>query len=168
MKIRKSTLLVEMVVIFVLSATIGIVWHQKILRDVLTGKPVQNQKTAEQKPEQAATVAPLPLGLMQVKELFDRQEATFVDARSKSSHEAGRIKGSLSLPLEELDTALPRFKGMVKPERTIVVYCNGFDCPDSMDLGNRLIKHGYQNVYVFLGGYPEWKDAGYAVEGSAP
>jgi rhodanese-related sulfurtransferase len=46
-----------------------------------------------------------------------------------------------------------------------VTYCSGFGCPDSFDLGMRLIETGYRDVRVFEGGYPEWRDAGLAVAG---
>ncbi|GAB7028267.1 rhodanese-like domain-containing protein [Geotalea toluenoxydans] len=165
---EKIQLFGEMAIIFILASTIGITWNHQLLRDVLAGKPVQSAGTSETSPQPTAATTPLPLGLQQTKELYDRREATLVDARDKTDFAAGHIKGALSLPLGDFDASLARFKGQVKPDATLIVYCNGFDCHDSMDLGNRLIKAGYGNVYVFLGGFPEWKDAGYAVEGGKP
>lgn len=161
-------LFIEMVVIFILASAIGIGWNHQLLRDVLAGKPVQGKVGSETSPQPTAAATPLPLGLQQAKELYDRREATFVDARDKSDYAAGHIKGALPLPLGDFETRLARFKVEVKPDKTLIVYCNGFDCHDSMNLGNKLIKAGYGNVYVFLGGFPEWKDAGYAVEGGKP
>jgi rhodanese-related sulfurtransferase len=45
----------------------------------------------------------------------------------------------------------------------LVIYCNGYGCPDSFDLGLRLIEAGYRDVRVFEGGLPEWRDAGLPV-----
>ncbi|WP_243370006.1 rhodanese-like domain-containing protein [Geotalea sp. SG265] len=164
----KIPLVAEMALIVMLAAAVGIGWNHKLLRDVLAGKPVQSAVKKETSPQPATTAAPLPLGLEQAKELFDRREATFVDARDRTAYAAGHIQGARSLPLGEFEAALPRFKGEVKPETTLVIYCNGFDCHDSLDLGGKLIKAGYGIVYVYLGGFPEWKDAGYAVEGGKP
>jgi rhodanese-related sulfurtransferase len=170
MRIRKVNvpLLAEIALIVALAAVVGIAWNHKLLGDVLAGKPVQSQVGKEPSVQPATTATPLPLGQEQAKGLFDRQEAVFVDARDNTAYAAGHIKGALSLPLGDFNAALPRFKGGVKPGATLVVYCNGFDCHDSMDLGSRLIKAGYGNVYVYLGGFPEWKDAGYAIEGGKP
>lgn len=162
MNVLKNRTITEMAVILLVAAAIGLGLNHKLLRNVLAGKPVQKAAPVSQP---AANTSPLPIGLMQAKELFDRQGATFVDARDKESYADGHIKGALSLPLAETDDGMARFKAEVKPQATLVVYCNGFDCHDSIDLGERLIKEGYENVYVFLGGFPEWKDAGYALDG---
>ena len=60
---------------------------------------------------------------------------------------------------------LPDFILRVAKDQTVIAYCSGFGCPDSFDLGVLLIESGYQDVRVFEGGYPEWRDAGLAVAG---
>lgn len=163
---RKIPLAAEMATIVLVAALTGLVWNHRILRDVAADKaigPATQQTTAP-----TAAAAPLPLGLQQAKELYDRKEATFVDARDRGAYAAGHIKGARSLPLGEFDAGIAGFKSAAKPDATLVVYCNGFDCHDSNDLAGRLIKAGYTSVYVFLGGFPEWKDAEYAVEGGTP
>jgi len=42
----------------------------------------------------------------------------------------------------------------------LILYCTGFGCPDSFDLGVILLQQGYQEVRVYEGGYPEWRDQG--------
>jgi rhodanese-related sulfurtransferase len=90
-----------------------------------------------------------------------------VDARSPEQYAAGHIDGAVSLPLVEIDAALSDFIARVDKNRTLVIYCSGFGCPDSFDLGVRLIESGYTDVRVFEGGYPEWRDAGLPVAGDA-
>jgi 3-mercaptopyruvate sulfurtransferase SseA len=46
----------------------------------------------------------------------------------------------------------------------LVLYCSGYGCPDSFDLGIILLAEGYRDVRVFEGGFPEWADAGLPVE----
>ena len=42
-------------------------------------------------------------------------------------------------------------------ETPIVTYCSGGDCTLSLDLGDFLFyKLGYENVFIFEGGYPHW------------
>ena len=132
----KLRLFMDMAIILLMAAAIGLSLNHRLLRDVLAGKPVQ--KTTQASPPATTTTTPLPIGLLQAKELFDRQEATFVDARDRATYAEAHIKGALPLPLAEFDANIGPFKARVKPEATIVVYCNGFDCHDSIDLGGKL------------------------------
>ena len=161
---KKPHILIEMAMILLTAAAAVVGWNHKLLTDAWSGKAVQTKQEAVPASPQGGT--PLPLGLMQVRELYDRKEATFVDARDRETYAAGHIKGALSLPRGDTGAGLAPFSARVKPAATVIVYCNGFDCSDSMELGKSLLKAGYQRVYVYLGGYPEWRDAGYPVEGS--
>jgi rhodanese-related sulfurtransferase len=86
-----------------------------------------------------------------------------VDARDGALYAEGHLPGAVSLPLAEVDALLESFRQQVAAERTLVLYCNGYGCPDSFDLGLRLIGEGYRDVRVFEGGFPEWRDAGLPV-----
>ena len=158
----KKRLLVEMEVIFLLAATLGIAWNQKLLRQAWTSNAPVSASTGAAAPLQGNV--PLPLGLIQVKELYDRREALFIDARDEKVFAAGHVVGAVSLPLGKTATALPRFRHDVPWEQPLVVYCSGYDCHDSRDLATRLLAAGYRTVYVFEGGYPEWRDTGYPTQ----
>ena len=166
MHLFDKSLLMEMALICLLSAVLGIAWNHQLLYNAWTGK------TLETSPPSSTTVAqggsPLPMGLMQVKEFYDRKEAVFVDARDGTTYSAGHMKGAESLPVGEAEAKVRQLKGKVPLTSILVVYCNGYDCHDSMDLGKKLLKAGYQTVFVFEGGYPEWKDAMLPVEGQNP
>jgi rhodanese-related sulfurtransferase len=88
-----------------------------------------------------------------------------IDARSPELFAMGSIDGALSLPMVDIDAVLPEFLADVAKDQLIITYCSGFGCPDSFDLGVLLIESGYQDVRVFEGGYPEWRDAGLPVAG---
>ena len=158
---HNKALLAEMAVILVTAALLGVAWNHKLLYQAWTGQA----PTATRESGQPQADIALPLGLMQVKELYDRNEALFVDARDAVTYAAAHITGARSLPLGEIDARLPRFIAEVPPTVTLVTYCNGYDCHDSRELGARLLRAGYRTVYVFEGGYPEWRDAGYPTEG---
>jgi len=48
------------------------------------------------------------------------------------------------------------------------LYCDGFGCNSSSDTATILIKSGFKKglVRVFLGGFSQWKETGYPIEGS--
>ena len=156
------TLLIEMAVIVAVASVIGLVWNRQMLVESWTGTV---QRTA---PAPAADRLPLPLGIMQVKEFFDRGEGYVLDARDVVTFSRGHIRGARSLPLGEFETRLPEFRKQVPKTMPLIIYCNGYGCHDSMDLGKKLIQAGYWEIYIFEGGYPEWKEAGYPLEGTSP
>ena len=50
----------------------------------------------------------------------------------------------------------------------MILYCSGYGCPDSFDLGQILLEEGFRDVRVYEGGMPEWRDQGLPVEKGAP
>jgi rhodanese-related sulfurtransferase len=160
---EKKRVFAEMAVIFLIAAAVGIAWNQKLLRQAWTGNAPVSAPLVPAAPLQGNI--PLPLGLLQVKELHERREALFVDARDESAFATGHIAGAVSLPFGKTEMALAKFRRDVPGEQPLVVYCSGYDCHDSRDLATRLLKAGYRTVYVYEGGSPEWRDAGYPLEG---
>lgn len=153
-----------MAAIVLIAALLGGARSYKILRQAWKGEApaatgVDGRRLAD---------IPLPLGLMQAKELHGRKEALFIDARDGATYAEGHIAGARSLPLGELDARLPRLIADVPPTTLLVIYCNGYGCHDSRDLGAGLLRAGYRQVYVFEGGYPEWREAGYPVGRGKP
>lgn len=164
MKTNWKQLFNEIAVIVLLAAIIGCLWNYRLLRNAYRGEQTGAQQpapTVQTSPAVPTTPGPLPLGLMQVKELFDSREALIIDARDRSAYRAGHIRAARSLPLGEADSLLATFARTIPRDRMLVVYCNGYDCHDSMALAEKLIAAGFRQVYVFEGGYPEWRDAGY-------
>jgi rhodanese-related sulfurtransferase len=150
----------EICLIVAISATIGILWNRSLLTSAWRGEVATQAQASAPK----GTETPMPVGLVQLKELYDARNAVLVDARSAANFSEGHISGAISLPLEEArkNPASP-FKKKLPADATIIAYCNGFSCHDSMDLGKILMQAGYVSVYVYEGGFPEWRDAGYPV-----
>jgi rhodanese-related sulfurtransferase len=162
MKNRIGNLFLEIAVILLVASFIGLIWNHQMLYAVWSGKSVP----APSFPASADSVdLPLPAGLAQAKYLYDHKQAVFVDARDELTFSGGRIKDAISLPVGKFEANLADFKSKVPLSDTLVVYCNGYGCNDSMIVGKKLMSDGYRQVLVFEGGYPEWKDAGYPLEG---
>jgi rhodanese-related sulfurtransferase len=98
------------------------------------------------------------------REIFDRGDVLFVDARSKQSYEAGHIPGAVSLPVGAFDEQIGSFLNRYSPAQPIVTYCSGRACEDSHSLARMLTAAGYSNIRVFIDGFPAWEAEGYPVE----
>lgn len=104
---------------------------------------------------------PRLISLAQAYELY-RDKVLFVDGRDSSEFEDGHIAGAVNLPYMHFDQFIYKLSGVDKSD-PIVTYCEGADCDISIRLGNELFSNGYRKVFVFFGGWEEWKKADYPV-----
>jgi rhodanese-related sulfurtransferase len=156
-------ILIEAVLIVTLGTTVGLAVNHRLLADAFAGRLAAPAPVVAS----PATRLPQPVLLAEVRELA-AGAAVLVDARDAAVYADGHLPGALSLPLGEVEGKLPAFLQKVAVEKTLVAYCNGYGCPDSFDLGLRLIREGYRDVRVYEGGLPEWRDAGLPVVKGQP
>lgn len=85
----------------------------------------------------------------------------FVDARVRDQYEDGHIPGAIWLYHYESGDLIDDVRPQLEMAFFIIVYCNGGDCEDSLhlaaDLGS-LYGLPPENVYVYEGGFNEWKE----------
>lgn len=163
-------ILLEALIICTLAAAVGLSLNFPMVMNAFGGKTVVTPKLVKP-PVSSGPVAstaadfayPDPIELDEIDELL-AEGALLVDARNSADYAKAHLEKAVSLPLGELDTRLSEFSASVAKERVLIIYCNGFGCPDSFDLGVILIKEGFQNVRVFEGGFPQWRDAGRLLE----
>jgi rhodanese-related sulfurtransferase len=98
------------------------------------------------------------------KDIFDKGDVLFVDARSQNDYENGHIAGAISLPLGQFEKRIGFFLNRYPLEQPIVTYCSGRTCEDSHDLARFLSDVGFTNVRIFIDGFPAWEAEGYPVE----
>ncbi len=91
-------------------------------------------------------------------------QVVFVDSRTEADYREGHIPGAVSLPVGEFDRHIPSFRERYGSSHPIVTYCSGRSCQDSHILAQRLFEAGFDNVSVFIDGYPGWSGEGYPVE----
>ncbi len=96
--------------------------------------------------------------------IYNSKKVLFVDARSSEDYAEGHIKDALSLPMNRFDDRIDAFKDTYSLNVAFITYCSGRTCTDSHKLAQRLIQEGYENVAVFIDGYPGWKEEGGAIE----
>lgn len=124
-------------------------------------------KTVQQKKEDsiknAATqtqeiVKPVDIKIDFAKALFDKKYR-FLDARDIADYNAGHIQGALNIPFHEIDKYKDKFNDLPK-DQVYVTYCSAA-CDVSIDMAYYMAKLGFKKVYIFHGGWDEWKNAGY-------
>jgi rhodanese-related sulfurtransferase len=112
---------------------------------------------SENKPTPSAAAANLEMiSLEKAKELYESQNALFIDARHDFEYKMGHIHGAIDIALKEIDTRRIRLEGTPK-EKTLIVYCDGVECNSSIELALKLMELKFTNVKVFFGGWQEWK-----------
>lgn len=101
--------------------------------------------------------------------LYDRK-ALVLDARRSSVYEQGHIAGAKSISVWEADVddkvAAMAMAGL-DGNAPIVIYCSGGNCEDSHMLADKLFGVGFNNVYVYKDGFPDWQKNGAPVETGA-
>ncbi|GAA2752754.1 MBL fold metallo-hydrolase [Kitasatospora cinereorecta] len=91
--------------------------------------------------------------------LADAEPPLVVDVRGEGERAAGRIEGSLHLPLAEL----PARMGEIPRERAVVVHCAG---GHRSSIAASLLRHaGHERVADLLGGYAAWEEVERAAAG---
>ena len=83
---------------------------------------------------------------------------------NRDDYNNGHISGAINIPEYNFDKSNPVIKTIPK-DKTIVSYCDGDDCEMSVKLADNLFNLGYEKVYIFFGGWKEWKKAGYDMTG---
>lgn len=156
--ILSRRMMIDAAAIALVGALTGVAVNHRLLADALAGRLAAPAPAAPG----PGVLLPQPVVLAEVRDLI-AAGALPVDARDAQLFAEGHLPGAYSLPLGELGAARERFREQVAAERTLVIYCSGYGCPDSFDLGEALLAMGYRQVRVFEGGFPEWRDAGLPV-----
>lgn len=86
----------------------------------------------------------------------------FVDARSQAAYEDGHIPGAVRCYHYEAESCIDRVMEYALPADKVIVYCNGGDCTDSRFMCDELLMAGLemQQLWLFEGGWHEWKSSG--------
>lgn len=99
-------------------------------------------------------------------ELFE-DGAVFVDSRTLEEYDEGHIKGARLLYYEHVEEDWETVIADVEFDYPIVSYCSGEGCNSSFIVADFLERVGYDQVYIFDGGWPQWSRAGYPLVGQA-
>lgn len=97
-----------------------------------------------------------------LKNMMDSGERfTLLDVRSRQDYDKEHIKGAVSLPLDDVEK---KAEQTLKPDDTIITYCDSFICSSSTSGAKMLARKGFKNVRDYKGGLREWKQGGLPTE----
>jgi rhodanese-related sulfurtransferase len=140
--------------IVLVSALLGLAANFSLFQKFLRGEFRESLFSSDQYP------GIILISLAEAEELFIGRDALFIDSRPKQKFSEGHILNAVSVPLEENKKKLNSPLN-IPLETTIVVYCDGGDCQESLGLAKTLHDHGFKNIRVFTGGWAEWARTGY-------
>ena len=95
--------------------------------------------------------------------LYNQGNAVFIDARDQWEYGEGHIKGAINIPEFSFTVDEPKIKNIDK-NGILVIYCSGDECETSKRLANELMKLGFKNTFIFLGGYDLWASSELPIE----
>jgi rhodanese-related sulfurtransferase len=116
-------------------------------------------------PEIPAAGRPVQIELQALKQYFDADAALIIDARDAEDYAEAHISGALNIPYEEALRDPARLENLETSGRPLITYCGGGNCEVSLSVAEELFFGGHERVAVYIGGFSEWADAGYPVEG---
>lgn len=102
----------------------------------------------------------LEIPFNEARQLFEKQAAIFLDARSLSQYKDGHISGALSLPWQDVENAFMNIVALLEDGSNIITYCDGESCELSHDLAIFLKDMGFADVRVLINGWTVWRNAG--------
>lgn len=109
--------------------------------------------------EESGPVKPKAVSYAQVKKLLADPSVMVIDARNEHEFAEGHLPRARNIFAMEFEQYIPELIGMNKDIR-IIVYCGGGQCELSHEVSNNLIGLGFKKVYIYLGGWDDWKKNG--------
>jgi rhodanese-related sulfurtransferase len=114
-------------------------------------------------PEIPAAGRPVQIQLDVLQRYHAAGAALIVDAREPDEYAEAHIPGAINLPWETAGSDPARLESLDSGGRPIVTYCGGGTCEVSLKLADELFYAGHPRVAVYVGGFPEWVEAGHPV-----
>lgn len=105
-------------------------------------------------------IKPVDIKIDFAKALFDKKYK-FIDARDAADFNAGHIQGAINIPYHEIEKYKDKLNSLPK-DQVYITYCSSA-CDVSIDMAYYMAKMGFTKVYIFHGGWDEWKNAGFPI-----
>ena len=100
--------------------------------------------------------------VQQGKEMIDRGDVFILDVRTQEEYDAGHIRGSIRIPVQDIpQLELNKSLAQIPRDKKILVYCRT-DRRSTL-ASEILVNNGFKEVYNMKGGITEWTNAGFEV-----
>ncbi|RPH83723.1 MAG: hypothetical protein EHM75_11750, partial [Desulfobacteraceae bacterium] len=96
-------------------------------------------------------------------EEFQRRETLFLDARPANFYRERHIKGAVNIPLTLFDIVYLMTFAKEDKEKKIIVYGGTISKLYDLELADKLLLRGYEQVRILEGGLSAWEGKGYPV-----
>lgn len=97
-------------------------------------------------------------------EEFRSSATLFLDARPASFYQQRHIKGAVNVPLALFDIVYLMNFAKVDKEKKIIIYGGSISKLYDLELADKLLLRGYEQVRILEGGLPAWEGKGYPVD----
>ncbi len=115
------------------------------------------------KPKTAGSDWPI-LDAETVMQHINEGTAIIVDARDPNEYAEGHLPSAVNIPASDFKSYFNEF-GMAMPrDFPIVIYCQGGDCDQSLEVIHKLNLLEFEALSLYEGGWLEWKEKGLPVE----
>ncbi len=92
----------------------------------------------------------------QVLQLLQHPEVLLIDARRPDDYAAGHIPGARNIFAYDFAAHIPELITLPRT-KPILIYCDGGQCELSHMVAEQLRTLGFQRLYVYEGGWDEWR-----------
>ena len=94
--------------------------------------------------------------------MIDRGDVFILDVRTQDEYDAGHIRGSIRIPVQDIpQQELNKSLAEIPRDKKILVYCRT-DRRSTL-ASEILVNNGFKEVYNMKGGITEWTNAGFEV-----
>lgn len=97
-----------------------------------------------------------------LRKKIERGVVDIINVLAKEYFDDCHITGSRHVPFDELSSRAQEWD----KDKSIVVYCAKYECDASRQAFKQLSALGFENVWAYEGGMKEWKQKGFACQGS--
>jgi len=97
------------------------------------------------------------VSLAQAMDLAREAGAVLVDARRSEDYKMGHIARAINIPAGMERVSRLACLSNVSHATQIIVYCQSRTCPYARSVAGDLVRDGYENIFIFEGGWVEWE-----------
>jgi rhodanese-related sulfurtransferase len=166
MKLLDTEVVIELLMIMVFTAIVGFYFNHVNPSGVSLIYEKKALRMVDNLDEHVAGTGksePVAIKIEQAEDLYFNRNVLFLDARLPVDYKLGHVKGAKNLPVEHFGNYLAQVESL-NIKVPYVTYCSGTDCNLAEELGDSLSSMGFEKIYIFYGGWNDWKAKNYPTE----